>query len=44
MKKAGLLGRDGVHMTVAGYQLFGGLLADALLARLCSPDDAEGTN
>lgn len=31
MKKAGVLGKDGVHYTVAGYELWGELLADALL-------------
>ncbi len=30
-RKAKLLGRDGVHYTVNGYQLWGNLLADAIL-------------
>ena len=44
MKKSGLLGSDGVHMTVAGYRLFGDLLADALLARLRGVEASEQTN
>lgn len=34
MKRAQVLGRDGVHYTPAGYRLWGGLLSDALLEKL----------
>ena len=34
MKAGGILGKDGIHYTVAGYQLWGLLLADAILAEL----------
>lgn len=33
-RKAGILGRDGVHYTVDGYRLWGNLLADAILEAL----------
>lgn len=34
MKSAGVLSRDGVHFTAAGYRLWGNLLSDALLKQL----------
>ncbi|MCM1067619.1 MAG: GDSL-type esterase/lipase family protein [Muribaculaceae bacterium] len=34
MKKAGVLGKDGVHYTVAGYELWGALLAEAILEEI----------
>lgn len=36
MRRAQVLGRDGVHYTPAGYRLWGGLLSDALLEQLKS--------
>jgi len=44
MKKAGLLGKDGVHLTVAGYRLFGDMLANALLSQLSVRNEAETIN
>ena len=44
MKKASVLGRDGVHFTAAGYRLWGNLLADALLRELVAADFAGEKN
>lgn len=34
LKKAGLLGRDGIHYSTTAYRLWGALLADAIAVRL----------
>ncbi|MDE6206754.1 MAG: hypothetical protein K2M55_03000 [Muribaculaceae bacterium] len=34
MRSAGIMGRDGVHFTVAGYNLWGNILADAVIEKL----------
>ncbi len=36
LKKARILGKDGVHYTADGYRLWGDLLADALLKAMCA--------
>lgn len=43
MKTAKILGKDGIHFTATGYQLWGNLISDALLEALKRPSNADSS-